>query len=130
MAECTARAEHSSPSQPTGTAACHYRVIRGFRFLVASPSVQDLLLSAKHLFGAASYCAASAASYRKDELQSVVSRTVRVRQCGSMQAGAALAPGVMQQAFKHAPGCRVAGVVSARVTPINKIPIDGAGLGD
>jgi len=47
MAECTARAEHSSPSQPTGTAACHYRVIRGFRFLVASPSVQDLLLSAK-----------------------------------------------------------------------------------
>jgi hypothetical protein len=47
-----------------------------------------------------------------------------------MQAGAALAPGVSQQAFKHAAGIWVAGVVSARVTPISKIPIDGAGFGD
>jgi len=58
-----ARTKHSSPSQPTGTAACRYQFVRGFRFLVASPPVQDLLFSAKHLFGAASYCATSAASY-------------------------------------------------------------------
>jgi len=48
----------------------------------------------------------------------------------SIQAGAALAPGVSQQAFKHAAGIRVAGVISARVTPISKIPIGGASLGD
>jgi hypothetical protein len=48
----------------------------------------------------------------------------------SMQAGAALAHRVCQQAFKHAADIRVAGVISARVTPISKIPIDSAGLGD
>jgi hypothetical protein len=47
-----------------------------------------------------------------------------------MQAGAALAPGVSQQAFKHAAGFRVAGVISARATPIGEIPIKGAGFGD
>ena len=40
----------------------------------------------------------------------------------SMQAGAPLAPGISQQAFKHAAGIRVVGVISARVTPISKIP--------
>jgi hypothetical protein len=34
---------------------------------------------------------------------------------------------VQQQAFKHATGIRVAGVIAARVTPISKIPIEGAG---
>jgi hypothetical protein len=48
----------------------------------------------------------------------------------SMQAGAALAPGISQQAFKHAAGFRIAGVVSAHATPIGEIPIEGAGLGD
>ena len=47
-----------------------------------------------------------------------------------MQVGAALAPGVSQQAFKHVTGVRVAGVMPARVTPMSKIPIDGAGFGD
>jgi hypothetical protein len=55
----------------------------------------------------------------------------RVQQAGrSMQAGAALAPGVIQQPLKHTAGIRVAGVVSARVTPISKIPLDGAGFDD
>jgi hypothetical protein len=48
----------------------------------------------------------------------------------SMQAGAALAPGVSQQTFKHVTGIRVAGVVAAHVTPISEIPFDGAGSGD
>jgi len=48
----------------------------------------------------------------------------------SMQAGAALAPGISQQAFKHAVGFRVAGVISAHATPIGEIPIEGAGFGD
>ena len=48
----------------------------------------------------------------------------------SMQASAALAPGISQQAFKHAAGSRVAGVIPARVTPSTKIPIDGAGFSD
>jgi hypothetical protein len=46
-----------------------------------------------------------------------------------MQAGADLAPGVSQQAFKQVTGIRVAGVMPARVTPIGKIPIGGAGFG-
>jgi membrane glycosyltransferase len=54
-----------------------------------------------------------------------------VQQAGrSMQAGAALAHGVSQQAFKHAAGFLVAGVMSARVAPIGEIPIEGAGFGD
>ena len=53
------------------------------------------------------------------------------RQTGSIQSSAALVePGVSQQAFKHATGIRVAGVMAARVTPISKIPIDGTGFGD
>ena len=48
----------------------------------------------------------------------------------SMQAGAALAPGVSQQGFKHAACIGVAGVIPARATPSGKIPIDGAGFGD
>src|SRR5262249_51846548 len=48
----------------------------------------------------------------------------------SMQAGAALEPGVSQQAFEHAAGIRVAGVIPARVTPISKIPLGGASFGD
>ena len=48
-----------------------------------------------------------------------------------MQSGAALVePGVSQQAFKHVTGIRVPGVVAAHVTPMSKIPIDGAGFGD
>jgi hypothetical protein len=55
----------------------------------------------------------------------------RMQQAGrSIQAGAALAPGVSQQAFKHAAGIRVAGVISARAIPISKIPIGGASFGD
>jgi hypothetical protein len=46
-----------------------------------------------------------------------------------MQAGTAFAPSVSQQAFKHAASIRIAGVISARVTPISKIPLDGAGFG-
>jgi hypothetical protein len=37
-----------------------------------------------------------------------------------MQAGAALAPGVGQQAFKHAAGFRVAGVIPARAHQLVK----------
>src|SRR5262249_25614790 len=48
----------------------------------------------------------------------------------SMQAGAALGSGVSQQAFKHAAGIRVAGVIPAREAPISKIPIGGAGFGN
>ena len=40
----------------------------------------------------------------------------------SIQAGAALALSVSQQAFKHAAGFRVACVIPARVTPVSKIP--------
>jgi hypothetical protein len=47
-----------------------------------------------------------------------------------MQAGAPLAPGVSQQAFKHGTGIRVARVIAARVTPASEIPLDGAGSGD
>jgi hypothetical protein len=47
-----------------------------------------------------------------------------------MQAGAALASGVSQQAFKHAAGIRIAGVIAAGATPIGEIPIEGAGFGD
>jgi predicted chitinase len=49
---------------------------------------------------------------------------------GSIQAGAGLAPGVSQQAFKHVTGIWVAGVIAAHVTPTSEIPIDGAGFGD
>ena len=55
---------------------------------------------------------------------------VRVQQTRSIQAGATLTPCVSQQAFKHATGIRVAGVVAARVTPISEVPFDGAGSGD
>ena len=48
----------------------------------------------------------------------------------SIQAGAALALSVSQQAFKHAAGFRVTCVIPARVTPVSKIPIGGAGFGD
>jgi hypothetical protein len=48
----------------------------------------------------------------------------------SMQAGAALAPGVGQQPFKHAAGFWVVGVMSAHATPSSKVPVDGAGFGD
>ena len=48
----------------------------------------------------------------------------------SIQAVAPLAPGVSQQAFKHLTGIRVAGLIAARVTPIGKIPLDGASFGD
>src|SRR5262249_14275907 len=44
--------------------------------------------------------------------------------------GAALEPGVSQQAFDNAAGIQVARLISARVTPARKIPIGGAGLGD
>jgi hypothetical protein len=47
-----------------------------------------------------------------------------------MQAGAALAYGVSEQAFKRVAGIRVAGVIPVRATPISKIPIGGAGFGD
>ena len=58
-------------------------------------------------------------------------RTGYSQQIGrSVQAGPALAPGVSQQAFKHVTGIRIAGVMPARVTPMSKIPIDGAGFGD
>jgi hypothetical protein len=51
-----------------------------------------------------------------------------VQQVGqSIQAGAALALSVSQQAFKHAAGFRVTGVIPARVTPFSKIPIGGTG---
>jgi hypothetical protein len=46
-----------------------------------------------------------------------------------MQADAPLASCVSQQAFKHATGIRVAGVIPAHVAPSSKIPIDGAGFG-
>jgi hypothetical protein len=53
------------------------------------------------------------------------------RRTGSIQSSAALVePGVIQQAFKHVTGIRVAGVMAARVTPISKVPIDGTGFGD
>ena len=45
-----------------------------------------------------------------------------------MQAGAALALSVSQQAIEHAAGIRVAAVVAARGAPIIKIPIGGTGL--
>jgi len=51
------------------------------------------------------------------------------RRC-SIQTSAALAPGVSQQAVKHPAGIRIAGVISARVTPISKIPIGGASFAD
>jgi hypothetical protein len=54
----------------------------------------------------------------------------RVRQAArSIQAGAALAPGVTQ-AFKHAADIRVADVISALATPMSKIPVGGASFGD
>jgi hypothetical protein len=49
---------------------------------------------------------------------------------GQIQASAALAPSVSQQAFEHATGIRVAGVIPVRVTPVSKIPIGAAGFGD
>ena len=45
----------------------------------------------------------------------------------SMQARAVLASGVSQQALKHVTGVWVISVIAARVTPISKIPIEGAG---
>src|SRR5262249_5417200 len=47
----------------------------------------------------------------------------------SIQASTAFASGISQQAFKHAASIRIVGAISARVTPISKIPIDGAGFG-
>ena len=47
-----------------------------------------------------------------------------------VQVGAALAPGVRKQAFKHVTGIRGAGIMSAHVTPMGKIPIDSTGFGD
>src|SRR5262249_57108832 len=55
---------------------------------------------------------------------------VRYRSGPQSTAGAALGPGVSQQAFKHAAGIRVAGVIPAREAPISKIPIGGAGFGN
>ena len=52
------------------------------------------------------------------------------KSAGQCKAGTALAPSVSQQAFKHVTGIRVAGVMPVRVTPMSKIPIDGAGFGD
>src|SRR5262249_16542452 len=46
------------------------------------------------------------------------------------QAGAALALGVIQQAFKHATGIWVAGVIAAQVTPAAEVPTDRASFGD
>jgi hypothetical protein len=48
----------------------------------------------------------------------------------SIQAGAPLASGVSQQAFEQAAGIRLAGVISARATPVGKIPFGGASFGD
>jgi hypothetical protein len=54
-----------------------------------------------------------------------------VQQAGrSVQAGAALAPGISQQAIKHPANIEIAGVIPGRVTPISEIPIDGAGFGN
>jgi len=54
-----------------------------------------------------------------------------VQQAGySMQAGAAFALGVSQQAFEHVASIWIAGVIAARVTPIVEIPTDGASFGD
>jgi len=47
-----------------------------------------------------------------------------------MQAGAAFALGVSQQAFEHVARIWIAGVMAARVTPIVEIPTDGASFGD
>jgi len=47
-----------------------------------------------------------------------------------MQAGAALASGIHEQAFKKKTGIRVGCVISARVTPTSEIPIDGASFDD
>ena len=53
--------------------------------------------------------------------------SARVQQANrSMQARAALAHGVSQQAFKHGTGILIAGVIAARVTPIGKVPLGGA----
>ena len=53
-----------------------------------------------------------------------------MKQHRSIQAGATLASGVSQQAFKHATGIRIAGVIAARVTPIGKIPLGGVSFGN
>src|SRR5262249_21236219 len=54
-----------------------------------------------------------------------------VQQVGpSIQAGAALAPGISQQAFKKETDIGVACVIPARATPTSKIPIEGSGSGD
>jgi hypothetical protein len=47
-----------------------------------------------------------------------------------MQAGAPLAPGIHEQAFKKETGIGVGCVIPARVTPPGEIPIDRAGFGD
>jgi hypothetical protein len=68
---------------------------------------------------------------RSEGMDKVVGvRTVPGAAGRSMQARAAFGSGVSQQAFKHAAGSRVAGVVPARVTPISKIPMDSAGFAD
>ena len=57
--------------------------------------------------------------------------SARVQQANrSMQARAALAHGVSQQAFKHGTGILIADVIAVRVTPIGKIPLGGASFGD
>src|SRR5262245_28319677 len=47
-----------------------------------------------------------------------------------MQAGAALGPGISQQAFKKETGVGVGCVIPARTAPTGKIPIEGSGSGD
>jgi hypothetical protein len=54
----------------------------------------------------------------------------RVKQHRSIQARAALASGISQQAFKKETDIGVACVIPARVTPTSKIPIEGSGSGD
>ena len=60
----------------------------------------------------------------------VFSMAMQPGAAGSIQADAALARGVSQQAFKYATGIWVADVIAAHVTPIGEIPIDGTGFGD
>jgi len=128
---CLAESEPAGTSELGGELtyswSCRRRpeLIAGtYRFLVALRRVHDLLLYAKHLFVAARLCGATSSWGRSEE-------TDKSRAAGrSMQSGAALGYGVSQQAFKHAAGRRIGGVMPARITPSIKIPIDGAGFSD
>jgi hypothetical protein len=76
------------------------------------------------------FISARAGGYRRcrnyvEEMQPDAARPGRL-----IQASAALVPSVSQQAFKHVANIRIAGVISACVTPISKIPVDGAGFRD